>query len=323
MDHVLSEAATNIISPEAAKGLLGELMEKALTTICTADDFLAHIPPAKIMAGLTDKPELRSNILHTCLKLPETTAILISAGAAAELLQAALTSKQTEPGQVCQCLPADIQVEYLEWSDLWELVIAKGWWNASPTSKEGRSAIEFTAHALHEAVNLSCLPSHTLRDGIGIELLCSSLERTHPELVKKVTRAALKAGASDTPFTAEELFDIVKAKDVAESVPLADIVDGVLRPLADRCRWTMPEDREEPPTRFDRPRSSAPAADKPPSEPPGQIVDETPGVPPPPLPPRPSPPHIARTMPPPAPPFEHHEPRDSWTPGGPTDKPQG
>src|SRR5258706_14739404 len=88
----------------------------------TPEDFIRHFPPAAIMHGLRDQPQLRSNILVIATGVRAKIALTKPAESCGIDLQIAREEGEADAETVVQLFDPDDRVRYLDGIALWGFV---------------------------------------------------------------------------------------------------------------------------------------------------------------------------------------------------------
>jgi hypothetical protein len=232
--------------PEGPQRFLSQVVEHSLQSgRRTAKDFVRHFPPAAIMAGLTDHPQLRANILVPTTGTRDKIAIKKSAESAGEDLQIALDEGVTDEGQIASLFLPDDRVRYLDHQKLWSFLVEGEFWKA-----KGAKQADVQTARMHLAFMIDCarknklLSDQDIVDGCTLDKIVERLPKT--ELCKLLT-AALSDGRDGRPFKDDRFLDVTSAEVLLEHVPLSHIWDMVLVPKIAVIQGYVNKPQEAPP----------------------------------------------------------------------------
>lgn len=192
------------------------------------EDFIRHFPPAAIMGGLADHPQLRANILIMATGVRPGVAAKKSVQSCTEDLEIALSVDEADAETVVALFAPDDRIRYLPAQQLWAYVTEGDFWETDrldePAYSVARSHISFM---LDRGLQDGLITHRDLIDGIKVEKLAELLPR--PELAK-IIEAALAQGTDGNAFTPQELLERVPTSIMTEHVALPAIWEGVIRP---------------------------------------------------------------------------------------------
>lgn len=234
----MTEASTAKKGSETFESRLGEgpqrflahAVENALhVTRRTPDDFIRHFPPAAIMQGLRDQPQLRANILVIATGVRGKIALKKSAESCGNDLQISLDEGETDAETVVQLFDSDDRVRYLEGRALWNFVTEGSFWQVEREKDKARHAIaaQHIAFMLDRALKDKLLTHRDIVEGITVAKLAELLPR--PELAKIIS-AALDLGHAQKAYLEPNLLSATPASVLVQHIPLAWIWDQVVVP---------------------------------------------------------------------------------------------
>jgi hypothetical protein len=215
---------------EGRQRVLAHTVEHALTTgRRTPEDFMRHFPPASIMQGLRDQPQLRANILVIATGLRGKIALKKSAESCGSDLQLALEEGETDAETVVQLIDPDDRVRYLDQRALWSFVTEGKFWEADrdKDKKRHQAAADHIAYIVDRALKDKLVSHRDVVDGIGIGKLAELLPRSELE---KILAAALKSGRDNKPYTDSTLLGATPIATLVNYIPLTHIWDQVIVP---------------------------------------------------------------------------------------------
>ncbi len=192
----------------------------------TADDFIRHFPPDKIMTGLKNQPRLRANILVLATGLKQRIALKKSATSAAEDLQIALDESETDAESVVTLFEPDDRVRYLDAKELWAYVIEGEFWTASPTNKdEFKVAKQNVAFMLSRALTDKLVTHEDVVAGVTVAEIAARLPKAE---LGKIIAAALENSRKDSPFRDSDLLAAMPPEVLVDYVPLPHLYKKVI-----------------------------------------------------------------------------------------------
>jgi hypothetical protein len=194
----------------------------------TPEDFIRHFPPAAIMKGLSDQPQLRANILVIATGVRSKIALKKSAESCGLDLQIALDEGETDAETIVTLLDPDDRVRYLETRALWAYVTEGAFWQVDSKDKTRHAvAAEHIAYLVDRALKDRLITHHDVVEGITVGKLAEFLPRSELE---KILTAALKAGNSNKPYADASLLSATPMSTIVQHVPLKWIWDQVIVP---------------------------------------------------------------------------------------------
>jgi hypothetical protein len=205
----------------------------------TPADFIRHFPPMAIMESLDSVPELRAGFLTVLVGLREKTALRTPSSDAGRLLQAALEEGDCDAEAIVSLFGPDHRIRYLDGRKVWLFLMEGEPWKVS-RSKDAAGFKKVQAHLAYliDRGIVHGLHSHQdVIDGITVEVLAEKLPRS--ELAKLVKRA-LSMGRENRSFTDRELTSAVPAQIILDHVPLPQVMDSVITPMAKRANYHEP-----------------------------------------------------------------------------------
>lgn len=208
----------------------------------TPEDFLRHFPPAAIMEGLRNRPELRARILSPTTGIKEPIALKKSVESSGEDLQIALDEGVTSPDTVVTLFHPDDRVRYLEPVALWAFVAEGEFWKQAD-GIEFEIAKSQVAFMLDRAIEDSLMTHRDVVEGLTVERIAQLLPRAELGWILQV---ALDRGRSKKPFRDEDLLSEAPMSVLAEHVPLPTIWDAVVIPKIAQDHGLVPPQEEEP-----------------------------------------------------------------------------
>ncbi len=218
--------------PQGRQRFLAHVIEHSLSVgRRTHDDFIRHFPPALIMEGLRDQPQLRANILVITTGVKTKIARKKNYESAGNDLQIALEEGEADAETIVTLFEPDDRVRFLDPKKLWAYVIEGDFWRA-------KSGIDFDIAKAHIAFMLDRalkdeLVSHLdIVEGMTVSKLAEHLPRIELE---KIITAALMQSQKEKPFREEDLLRETPSTTLVEHVPLPHVWETVVEPKIARA----------------------------------------------------------------------------------------
>jgi len=225
---------------------LSEALEHALSNgRRTPADFIRHFPPMSMMDSLDAVPEIRASFLTVLVGLREKTALRTPSSDAGRLLQAALEEGDCDAEAIVSLFAPDHRIKYLEGRKVWLFLMEGEPWKVSRSKDAaGFKKVQHHMAYLIDRGIVHGLHSHQdVIDGITVEVLAEKLPRS--ELAKLVKRA-LTMGRENRSFTDREMTTAVPTSVILDHVPLPQVMDSVVSPMARRANYVeQPAPKEE------------------------------------------------------------------------------
>ncbi len=219
---------------------LSEALEHALVNgRRTPADFIRHFPPMAMMDSLDSVPELRAGFLTVLVGLREKTALRTPSSDAGRLLQAALEEGDCDAEAIISLFAPDHRIKYLDGRKVWLFLMEGEPWKVSRSKDAaGFKKVQHHMAYLIDRGIVHGLHSHQdVIDGITVEVLAEKLPRS--ELAKLVKRA-LMMGRENRSFTDREMTAAVPTSTILDHVPLPQVMDSVVTPMARRANYVEP-----------------------------------------------------------------------------------
>lgn len=192
----------------------------------TADDFLRHFPPAKIIESLATADELRVKLLVSATGTHEKIALKKSVGSATEDLELALAERTTSAAQLLSLYPPDDRVRYLEAKKLWQFVAEDEFYRttAADPAAHSRAAGRLT-FIIESALGEGILSLREVADGITFDEIARSLP---VDDLREIVRHALDISRSGSPLTEERLLSVIPLSLMISRLPLDHVWQRVV-----------------------------------------------------------------------------------------------
>ena len=192
------------------------------------EDFIRHFPPAVIMEGLGNRPDLRSAILVVATGVRPKVAEKKTATSAGDDLQIALDEGETDAETIVTLFDADDRVRYLDREELWAYVTEGRFWEVEPSDAAGLDrAQKHVAYILERALADELITHRDVVEGITVQKLAELLPR--PEL-ERLLSSVLSNARRATAFTEVDVLATVPCTTIVRHVPLALIWARVVVP---------------------------------------------------------------------------------------------
>jgi hypothetical protein len=216
----------------------------------TQADFIRHFPPQEIMKGLTDRPDLRANILVSTTGLRSKIASRKSAESAGMDLQIALDEGETDAETIVSLFHPDDRVRYLDTSRLWSYIIEPRFWTCKKeNAQDFARAKTHVAYILQRAIEDRLLTHRDIVDGITVGTIVQYVPLGE---LQKMIEKALDNSRSNKVYTEQDLLDAVPLLNMVQTIPLATIWDTVVSPkIANQNGLTGKTDANRPGISFE------------------------------------------------------------------------
>ncbi len=224
----------------------------------SAEDFIRHFSPNKIMQALATRPTERARIIAEATGVHDRVAHKMSPENSGEALEIALEEKVTTPADIVRLFQPDDRQRYLDRKALWKFAIEGEPWKVTSTQKAAfERAKAVVAYVLQRALHNLLLSHDELIEALTVQRLAEHLPR---EQLANIISAALRR---DEKFSEVELLEAVPPTVLVKHVPLEYIWQRAVVPLiAERHEYT--ERRADlPPMEFPKPEPSRPEGSKP------------------------------------------------------------
>lgn len=193
-----------------------------------AKDFVRHFAPAKIMLGLSGRPDLRAKILVETTGIRHKIAMRKPAETAGEDLQFALDEGETDADTIVGLIDPDDRVRYLDNTELWSFVIEGEFWKIrADKADQFKRAKGHMAFILMRGMADHLLNQKDIVEGLGVNRLAECLPAT--ALTEVLTRAFANA-QEKKPFSEVDMLEVVPTTVLVEHVPLPELWDRVVVP---------------------------------------------------------------------------------------------
>jgi hypothetical protein len=231
--------------PQGRQRFLAHVLEHALRVgRRSASDFVRHFPPAAIMEGIANQPELRGRILEHTTGLKQKIAIKKSWSSAAEDLSIALAEGETSAQVVVDVFGPDERVRFLDAQKLWSFLVEGEFWLATLAKKEEYTiAKQHLSFMLERALTDGLLTQRDIVDGITVAELAVRLPKAE---LGKIIQQALTSGHAGTPFTESDLLIAMPPEVMVEYVPLAHLFEQIVIPKIAEAHDYVPRRLAEP-----------------------------------------------------------------------------
>lgn len=215
--------------PQGRQKFLAHMIDHALQIgRRSAEDFIRHFPPASIMEGLSEKPELRGKILEHTTGLKQKIAMKKSWNSAADDLMIALSEGEADADAIISVFATDDRVLYLNDQKLWAFLTEGEFWNATLSKKEEYSvAKRHLSFMLDRALTDRLLTHRDIVEGVTVSELAVRLPKAE---LGKIIQQALSAGHGSRPFTESDLLVAMPPETLVEYIPLAHLFESIVVP---------------------------------------------------------------------------------------------
>ena len=219
---------------------LAHVIENGLQAgLRTQQDFIRHFTPKDIMEGLAERPDLRANILVPTTGVRPKIALKKSAESAGLDLQIALDENETDAELIVSLFHPDDRVRYLDNARLWNYIIEPKFWLTE--AKDGAANSQAKSHMafiVDRAIEEHLVTYRDIVDGISVGTLVKYLP---PAEIQVLIEKALSNSHNGTPFTEQDLYEVVPSKSLMENIPLSLVWNMVVCPkIAEKKDLTRP-----------------------------------------------------------------------------------
>lgn len=195
----------------------------------TPEDFIRHFPPASIMRGLGDRPELRSNILVICTGVRAKIALKKSAESCGEDLQIALDEDETDAETIVTLFDPDDRVRFMDPQALWTYVTEGDFWSTDPARDPAghQRAAAHVAYIIDRALKDGLLTDREVVEGITTEKITECLPR---EALHEIIAGALAVAHEGKPFSEKDLLAFSPPSTLVQHIPLGVLWEQIVKP---------------------------------------------------------------------------------------------
>ncbi len=208
---------------------LAHVIEDGLQSgLRTQSDFIRHFPPSDIMKGLSDRPDLRANILVSTTGLRSKIASRKSAESAGQDLQIALDEGETDAETIVSLFHPDDRVRYLDNARIWSYISEPRFWTCTKDNpKEFKRAKDHVAYILNRAIEDRLLTQRDIVEGITVGTMVQYVPLTELQVM---IEKALDNSRTNKSFTEQDLLDVVPMSNLVETIPLSIFWERVVSP---------------------------------------------------------------------------------------------
>ena len=192
----------------------------------SAEDFIRHFPPSKIMEVLASRPMERARIVTEATGIREKVALKMSPDNSGEALQIALDEKVTMPADIVRLFQPDDRQRYLDRRALWKFDVEGEPWKVAQSGKGAfERAKSYVAYILERALANLLVNHEEIIDALTVDKLATLLPR---DQLGAIISTALKKGDK---FTEAHLLEAVPPTSLVKHIPLDYIWERVINPL--------------------------------------------------------------------------------------------
>ena len=186
---------------------LAQVMEYALAeSWASAEDFLRHFPPRKIITTLKEQDDLRVEILVKAGKVHQKLAAKKSIESAAEDLELAVSEGICEPREVLEVFKPDDRITHLDAAELWKFANEGEFYSVGAIDTDYDRVLARIVFMIEQALDQRLITLEDIGDALTFEEIASLMPI---ERLQDVVRHALKEGRTGNPLTEEALLSIV------------------------------------------------------------------------------------------------------------------
>ncbi len=192
----------------------------------SAEDFIRHFPPIKIMEVLASRPMERARIVTEATGIREKVALKMSPDNSGEALQIALDEKVTTPADIVRLFQPDDRQRYLDRRALWKFDVEGEPWKVAQSGKGAfERAKSYVAYILERALANLLVNHEEIIEALTVDKLATLLPR---DQLGAIISSALKKGDK---FTEAHLLEAVPPSSLVKHIPLDYIWERVINPL--------------------------------------------------------------------------------------------
>lgn len=192
----------------------------------SAEDFIRHFPPSKIMEVLASRPMERARIVTEATGIREKVALKMSPENSGEALQIALDEKVTTPADIVRLFQPDDRQRYLDRRALWKFDVEGEPWKVTQSAKGAfERAKSYIAYILERALANLLVNHEEIIEALTVDKLATLLPR---DQLGAIIAASLKKSEK---FTEAHLLEVVPPASLVKHIPLDYIWERVIQPL--------------------------------------------------------------------------------------------
>jgi hypothetical protein len=192
----------------------------------SAEDFILHFPPARIMKALASRPTERARIVSQATGIHDKVAHRMSPEASGEALQIALDEKVTSPGDIVRLFQPDDRQRYLDRKALWKFDVEGQPWKAPPSNPAAfQRAKAYIAYIMERGLANLLMTHEEMVAALTVQKLATSLPK---EQLGSIIQAAL---GRKEKFTEQHLLEMTPPEVLVQHISLEFLWDRVIVPL--------------------------------------------------------------------------------------------
>jgi len=212
--------------PTGRERFLAQVMVHALQDgWATAEDFLRHFPPQKLIESLAEVEELRVNLLVKAAKVHAKAAAKKSIESAAEDLSIAVSERICEPAEILEVYGPDDRVTFLDASELWTFATEGEWWSVGSKERDHGRALARLVFMVERALAQNLISLQELADALTFDEIASLLP---VQRLQDVVRHALISGREGKVLDEKSLLSVVPLEELLGLFELAEVWNRVV-----------------------------------------------------------------------------------------------
>lgn len=212
--------------PTGRERFLAQVMVHALQDgWATAEDFLRHFPPQKLIESLAEVEELRVSLLVKAAKVHAKAAAKKSIESAAEDLSIAVSEGICEPAEILEVYGPDDRVTFLDASELWAFATEGEWWSVGSKERDHGRALARLVFMVERALAQNLLNLQELADALTFDEIAGLLPERR---LQDVVRHALTSGREGKALDERSLLSVVPLEELLGLFELAEVWNRVV-----------------------------------------------------------------------------------------------
>jgi len=211
--------------PTGRERFLAQVMVHALQDgWATAEDFLRHFPPQKLVESLAEVEELRVSLLVKAAKVHAKAAAKKSIDSAAEDLAIAVSEGICEPSEVLEVYGPDDRVTFLDATELWAFATEGEWWSVGSKDRDHARALARLVFMVERALAQNLINLQELADALTFDEIAGLLPE---QRLQDVVRHALVTGREGKALDEKSLLSVVPLEELLGLFELSEIWNRV------------------------------------------------------------------------------------------------
>ncbi len=212
--------------PTGRERFLAQVMVHALQDgWATAEDFLRHFPPQKLVESLAEVEELRVSLLVKAARVHAKAAAKKSIESAAEDLAIAVSEGICEPSEVLEVYGPDDRVTFLDAPELWAFATEGEWWSVGNKERDHARALARLVFMVERALAQNLINLQELADALTFDEIAGLLPE---QRLQDVVRHALVTGREGKALDEKSLLSVVPLEELLGLFELAEVWNRVI-----------------------------------------------------------------------------------------------